>query len=277
MKRGLFLAGILVLSLWADTAQAGPGWDDLWLNADQQGERLMQQGKAAAAAQTFRDNRRKAYALLQAGDYTNAAKDFARFDDSNGNYNRGNALAHAGRLQEAIKAYDAALTHDSSDQDARHNRDLVALALQQSQSRPDTPKSPSPERGGKGDGKQSGKQGDKSPSGQNPSGQNPSGKPQRDKVGPGKKGDGRGPPADTSQADGRQQDQTGERAGGTAQGDAAPGKSSTGQASASLQAPLSEQQLAQEQWLRRIPDDPGGLLRRKFMIEHMIRQQGGQQ
>jgi Ca-activated chloride channel family protein len=41
-------------------------------------------------------------------------------------------------------------------------------------------------------------------------------------------------------------------------------------------APRSEQQLAQEQWLRRIPDDPGGLLRRKFLIEHMLRQQQAQ-
>lgn len=37
--------------------------------------------------------------------------------------------------------------------------------------------------------------------------------------------------------------------------------------------PLTEQQLALEQWLRQIPDDPGGLLRRKFLIEHWMKQQ----
>jgi Ca-activated chloride channel homolog len=36
--------------------------------------------------------------------------------------------------------------------------------------------------------------------------------------------------------------------------------------------PQTEQQLALEQWLRQIPDDPGGLLRRKFMIEHWMKQ-----
>ncbi len=41
--------------------------------------------------------------------------------------------------------------------------------------------------------------------------------------------------------------------------------------------PMSEKQIAQEQWLRAIPDDPGGLLRRKFLIEHMLRQQGQKQ
>ncbi|MEO7108327.1 MAG: tetratricopeptide repeat protein [Rhodoferax sp.] len=37
--------------------------------------------------------------------------------------------------------------------------------------------------------------------------------------------------------------------------------------------PQTEKQIAKEQWLRAIPDDPGGLLRRKFLIEHMLRQQ----
>jgi len=35
----------------------------------------------------------------------------------------------------------------------------------------------------------------------------------------------------------------------------------------------TEQQLALEQWFRQIPDDPGGLLRRKFLIEHLQKQQ----
>ncbi len=34
----------------------------------------------------------------------------------------------------------------------------------------------------------------------------------------------------------------------------------------------SEERLAAEQWLRRIPDDPGGLLRRKFLYQYQQRQ-----
>ena len=40
-----------------------------------------------------------------------------------------------------------------------------------------------------------------------------------------------------------------------------------------LSQPQREKALAEDQWLRAIPDDPGGLLRRKFLIEHMMRQQ----
>ncbi|MGA7541162.1 MAG: hypothetical protein WBW93_20570 [Steroidobacteraceae bacterium] len=38
------------------------------------------------------------------------------------------------------------------------------------------------------------------------------------------------------------------------------------------QKPETEQQLALDQWLRQIPDSPAGLLQRKFLIEHMMKQ-----
>jgi Ca-activated chloride channel family protein len=43
-----------------------------------------------------------------------------------------------------------------------------------------------------------------------------------------------------------------------------------------LTKPPTEQALALDQWLRQIPDDPGGLLRRKFLIEHMLKERGEQ-
>ncbi len=42
-------------------------------------------------------------------------------------------------------------------------------------------------------------------------------------------------------------------------------------ATARAQALNSEEQMAAQQWLRRIPDDPGGLLRRKFMYQYRQR------
>lgn len=41
------------------------------------------------------------------------------------------------------------------------------------------------------------------------------------------------------------------------------------------QKPETEQQLALDQWLRQIPDSPAGLLRRKFLIQHMMKEQDG--
>ena len=57
-------------------------------------------------------------------------------------------------------------------------------------------------------------------------------------------------------------------------GASAPNQGTTGSNDAVATQPKTEKQIAQEQWLRAIPDDPGGLLRRKFLIQHMLRQQG---
>jgi Ca-activated chloride channel family protein len=37
-----------------------------------------------------------------------------------------------------------------------------------------------------------------------------------------------------------------------------------------------EQRQATEAWLRRVPDDPGGLLRAKFQLEYQRRQREGE-
>ncbi len=109
------------------------GWSALWKTPDQRAEQLLRQGNAASAAQTYTDPRRKAFAQLKAGDYANAAKGFAAFDDSDAHYNRGNALARSGDLQGALSAYEAALARDSHNEDARKNRELVSKAIQQQQ------------------------------------------------------------------------------------------------------------------------------------------------
>ena len=44
----------------------------------------------------------------------------------------------------------------------------------------------------------------------------------------------------------------------------------------SLEEALEEQQ-ALEQWLRRVPDDPGGLLRRKFRYQTIQRLRNGEE
>lgn len=296
--RGLWLAGLL---LWAAAAQASPAWDSLWRTPDQRAQQLLHQGKPAEASRLFQDPRRKAYAELQAGNFLQAAQDFAVFGDSDGQYNRGNALARAGRLQEAIQAYDAALARDPDNRDARHNRELVAKALQTQ-----PPKPPSASGQGRQDNKnqngqkpgkqqkdsatqngeaskpssnntaQAGKQdrnqaggAQTQPAGQ---GQPQQGQTQPDQANPGQPSDRR-----NTDANGSQQGQAANDAA-QARNDAAAGlaKPQAVQAPQAATRPPSERQLAEEQWLRRIPDDPGGLLRRKFMIEHLIRQQGTQ-
>jgi Ca-activated chloride channel family protein len=298
------LFGLLMLGV--GSAQANDYWSSLWRTPDQRGEQLLRQGDAAAAARTFADPQRKAYAELQAGDYSAAARDFTPFDSSDAHYNRGNALAHAGDLQAALKAYDAALARDPNNRDARHNRDLVAQALKQS--KPPAASSQNQNRQ-QNPGKDSNKGSDKASaaSGQS-SGDKQGGKPgQQQQAGksgskPGEKGqagaqaeekkpanpasaeNGKPQPNPATGNEAEQARRDAEAGLGKQANQQASSQTGTGQGELSgkamrpgrLDAQRSEQQLAQDQWLRQIPDDPGGLLRRKFLIEHLMRQQGNQ-
>ena len=72
-------------------------------------------------------------------------------------------------------------------------------------------------------------------------------------------GSGQNGKSEVAPKDGRKQPDTGSLlAGGT---------------QAPKQKPETERQLALDQWLRQIPDSPAGLLQRKFLIEHMMKQQ----
>lgn len=304
---------LVVLAAQAQADSGGSSlWSNLWRNADQRAEAMLQQGDASGAAKAYADPRRKAYAQFKAGDYGAAAHELSAFDDSEAHYNRGNALAYAGDLQGALKAYDAALKLDPKSQDARHNRDLVAKALAQQQQKKDAEKS-KPQDGkqesnkdDRQNAKQGSKQDDQQGGGQ---GSKPDGK-QSDKPG-GRQDAQQGGKADGKRADQAQSPSSAQKPATAGQSDKqnsaaqdkaqAAGTSDAEQARRDVNAsmkdvqqgqtggaardaagedrnapasssPLTEKQIAQEQWLRSIPDDPGGLLRRKFLIEHMMRQ-----
>src|SRR5690348_77612 len=126
MRRTLLLLALLVASPEVFAAT----WTDLWLTPDQQGQRLLDAGEAGKAAQQFQDPRRRAYADVKAGNYDAAATQLAPLKDVDSLYNRGNALARAGKLKDALAAYDAALAKEPDNRDARHNRDLIEQQLQ---------------------------------------------------------------------------------------------------------------------------------------------------
>jgi Ca-activated chloride channel family protein len=292
------LAAVTVVVMAAPTlacaAEAPPAsiWSRLWRTPDQLGQSLINKGDAAGAAQAFSDPEHKAHAALQAGDYAGAAQMLNGIDKADAHYNRGNALAHTGDLQGAIQAYDAALKRSPQHSDARHNRDVVAAALQKQKD--DKKDSSQKDKQGKDDSnKQDGKDSKNGQPGNKP-GDGKDAKP--DKQASSKPGE---QPASTSQPgtasaapataasaakdDSAQARRDAESALGkgtqppptAAQAGASTPNLATASANdAAKQKPLTEKQIAQDQWLRAIPDDPGGLLRRKFLIEHMLRQQG---
>jgi Ca-activated chloride channel family protein len=264
--------GVLLFAALPLSAQALE-WDALWRRDDQRGVAALADGDAAGAAGLFADPEWKGSALYRAGRYEESAQAFAALDSARAHYNRGNALARAGRIPEAIEAYERALALDPGDEDARHNLELLRERM------PPQPQQGGPDdRSGQGQPRTQEPQGEQGP--QSEPGRRSEHGPEGETGGPDEEGP-RGAPPGRSAADGRPPQDPEDAGGADAQsGDgttpagAAPASSRT-PGMASLRDPPAEQDeaaRAMEQWLRRIPDDPGGLLRRKFLYQYRQQQ-----
>lgn len=312
-RRGfiLMLLCIPLLGLTPKSAYA-VGLDDLglnnmWLTKDQQAQRALAAGDAKKAAEQFKSLDWKASAQYRAGDYAAAAKGFAKSDTATAHYNRGNALAKAGKLEDALKAYDEALKRDAISADTKKNRALVEELLKQ-QKEQDKQKNDQQKDSEKNQDKQDqDKQDQEKQNQENKDSQDQQEKDQQEKDQENKEGkegkeekenkeQEKNQDQDSSAQDANQQDQASSAAqqSAAAQGQASSAATSENsqqmdQASSQSQSEQNAEQKAQpalnqnnlseeqkqalEQWLRRVPDDPGGLLRNKFKYQYLQNRQ----
>jgi Ca-activated chloride channel family protein len=242
-------------------------WQDLWQRRDQRGYDALEAQQVERAAELFENPEWRGAAQYRAQQFEASAASLANVDSATGHYNRGNALAKAGELPAAIAAYDRALEIDANHDDARYNRDLLQQYLQ------DHPEQQQPPPQDQGEGQQ-GEQGDsdqsQSQSGEQQEGGEASEEQQSQQGEEGESGD--------SQAADGAQEQPEEPNDGEPQGEedadrnANAGEEAAAEATANAAGPEEVEQWASEQaaeqWLRRVPQDPGGLLRRKFLYQY---------
>jgi Ca-activated chloride channel family protein len=138
-RRG-WLAGLAALALALPAQESlAFDWPDLWRRPDQQAAQAFAQGRSGEglrlAERLAPESPWRALLLYRAGRYAEAEALLAAHDTTDAHYNRGNALALAGRLEAALEAYAAALERNPGMRDALYNRALVrkALAAQRAQ------------------------------------------------------------------------------------------------------------------------------------------------
>ncbi len=269
-RRGFVLAVAGLLVAAPPPAAANPV-SDWFLTPDQQGAQALEDGDAAAAAELFADPEWRAAALYRAGRYDESAAALAAIDAAEAHYNRGNALARSSDFDGAIAAYEAALALEPEHTDARYNKAL----LERERDRRNEP-------GGQGQGGESSESGGEEGEQQSADGRNADGG-QSGEDGPGKRDERQPDGSDTSA--GGNADSDGEARSGDGEAEqiealrqalaeqAAQQEGSDdqpdGSAAVSAEARAEqEREEAMDQWLRRVPDDPGGLLRRKFRDQY---------
>lgn len=265
-RRGALLVVALLVAPMVPSPAMAFGWDDLWSRPDQRAEALIEKDPKRAAEQLERPDWRGS-AQYRAGDYESAASNFSKSDSPDAAYNRGNALARAGDLEAAITSYEQAMKAQPGYEDASHNLELVKQLLDQQQQEQQNNQQP----GGENSDGENSESNQKNPSQQPESQSKPDGQPPP----------GEGSESDQNQQGGKNQSGQGESDAGTRPSESAEPQSSagseteqsesTGETSAPAELEPSPLSQGQERWLRRIPDDPGGLLRRKFLQQHRER------
>lgn len=269
-RRG-FLCLMLILMLPLPQPAQAISWNELWLNADQRGKHAYQQEQHAEAAELFQDPAWKASAYFRSGQYEKSLHALEGIETADAFYNKGNALAKLGNIAEAINSYQKALTLDPEHEDAQYNLDLLKK-LQQQQDPQQSPQSDSAQSEQQSQQQQPQDSADSGESAQNPADQTQSQQHQSgSQQTPQEKGDNSEQASATENAENDNENNNSTTTPvpankeQNAQETAEPQNAMT---SETQETPLSEEQQATEQWLRRIPDDPGGLLRRKFRYQY---------
>ena len=222
-------------------------WRDLWKTKDQQAAEAFAVNDHSLAAALFDTSDWRGAASYRAQDYESAIAAFSASDTPDGHYNRGNALALAGNYAEAIAAYDIAISLEPEHSDAISNKTIIEQLLEEQESE----------------------------QGENQEGENQENQSEQNSQNESEEQNENSENQDQESQEGNEDQQQNE------QQNEAPEEQESSESNSEQNTPSQssneefEEQQALEQWLRRIEDDPGELLRRKFRYQYRQRQLNG--
>lgn len=243
-RRG-WLLGLLLAVMFTPEKQAY-AWElkDLFVNKDTQGTQAFEEENYDQAATLFKNQAWRAAANYKVGNFENTVADLNLLEDAESHYNRGNALARLNRFPEAIAAYDQVLALAPDHEDAQYNKELLEQLMEQQEQE---------------------QQQQQNNEGENQDQEQQEGEEQQDQQ--------QQQSQDQQQSEQSEQDQQQEQEQQSQDQQESEQDSETDPQEQEMpepqegEQPDSEEEQAMQQWLRRIPDDPGELLRRKFQYQ----------
>lgn len=242
-RRGWVL-GIVLAVLFMPEKQAY-AWElkDLWVTKDTQGTEAFVEEDYETAASLFEDEAWRAAANYRTGNFETAVADLSLLEDAESHYNRGNALARLDRYPEAIAAFDQALALAPDHEDAAFNKELLEQVMEEQE--------------------QQQQQQQQNSEGENQDQEQQEGEQQQDQQQQEQQNQDQQEQSEEQQQN-QQQNQDQQQSDQQSESDPQQQEMPEPQEG---EQPDSEEEQAMQQWLRRIPDDPGELLRRKFQYQ----------
>ena len=240
-RAGVMLSIFILVLPIAQKADASPL--DWFSTPDQKAQKLVDQGDWENAQPLFENPKWQAASQYALGNYEAAAQQLEDLNKQNNSsslaYNKGNSLALAGNLEAAIAAYEDALNLNPDFKEAQENLDYLNKLKQEEQK------------------KQQDKNADNSKQENKDQQADSQDAQSNDQADPEQEGE---QDPDKQDMENARQDDNAEQSKPEAQEQTPPEQKDS---------PLtSEEQVALNQWMRQIQDDPGGLLKRKLWYLH---------
>ena len=265
-----FRRGMLMITLFLlPQALQAFAWDDLWKTPNQQAEQLFHQKEYQHAKELFQNPDWQAAANYQLGDYQTAANLYQRNQSAEGYYNYGTAKAKQGDFETALEAYRKTLELQPDHADALYNKKMIEEFMQQEKEKNQEQQDQKNQQN-----QDQNKEQQKSKEPNQEKNEGPNQKPDNQQKSEHDSSDNK--ENDSEQRDERQaeelQDQFRDQIEKDIQEDQMnkdEKKQAEEQASPEENSPENDpQRQIDERWLQRVKDDPGGLLRRKFLQQY---------
>ncbi|MBV1908498.1 MAG: VWA domain-containing protein [Kangiellaceae bacterium] len=238
------LSTILFIAGAASNVAHANVWDDLWKTRDQQASKAFKDKDYRKASELFENQQWQGASSYRSDDFTSALDQFLQSDSLESLYNQANTFAKTQSFKEAIELYSKVIESDSGDKvslidDAKFNKNLVEelLKQQQEQEKQDQEKQDQENQEKEESESDSDSQSDQNSEDDSDKEKNSEQQEQQQES--------------EEQSDEQQEQQQAELTDD--------------------QRDKNEKDQALEHWLEKIPDDPGGLLRRKMYREYQKR------
>jgi Ca-activated chloride channel family protein len=291
-RRCLFSVVVMSLSFAIFPALVFSNWSDWWSTPDQRALKLYESGNHDALIEHSPNENWTALGQFQGEEFDAAAASFAktreimkaadrRNDATTALYNQGVSDVLSGQYEQAIQYFDEVLSEAPGFADAQYNRD-IAKKLLELQENPERSQEQNGEESQEGDQDSESSDSEKSPeNSENESsdssndeasdGENASDLENESEKNSSSSSDDVTPDSVSEEQQQQEEQQARDALAAEAQQERLEKGEDANQVmeqAVESEQPLSESEQATEQILRRIPDDPRGLLRRKLEQSH---------